>query len=669
MIKTFFLNSTLADYGEEEFNYIQKFLLQQGILNTEGADYNDFIDLEVSQHDAGDMSVDVAIGTAVIDTERSSVSFKVFATNKAVENLVVGNNTSGNNRVDAVILKLSRTLEPNALMSNVATLEIVAGDGITALSDGDIQTAIGADYDFIRLADITVADSATQILTASITDTRVRCYNTDATVPNPTIIKFRQLSADPTTPLEGEMWYNTTDNMLRYFDGSLVINIQASVYTGGNGIDVTAGVISVDPLTNGGLDFEGGKLKVKDYQKSLQAGEAVDGSTTPVPVFLSKGLTPTILKISQSNNAGSSNCYGANWFGQTFNTGTLLTAVSKVKLYTRKTGSPSGNITVSIYATSAGLPTGSPLASVTRDVGLIGSGLTPFIFDTPADLSPNTVYAIVVSVPSGNSSNYVILYRSTTDLYAGGSYVASTNSGSSWSANTSYDFAFEIYGGIKVATGKLGKALATSPVSGLVDGFVKNNLAVNDSGIISFSPIASGFTGLTIGSDYYLSDTGTLSTTQGTIPILVGKAISATEILLASKNRRVASGKIEYIVNGTCVPSTDSIKTILGFKPRILLLSGYVNSQRVSGTTNATQAGMFRIENGMIEYYITSPTYSMTVLGATLLSSNNDVNTYTTVKVPASNFLTNDGFNLDILIRNDGNPVSNTIDIGYIAIE
>lgn len=227
--KVFFLNGNSALYGEEEFNYIQKFLLQQGILNTEGADYNDFIDLKVSQHDTGDMSVDVAVGVAVINTQRSSVDFKVFVSNQAIANLAVGANTSGDNRVDAVIMKLSRTVEPNVLMNNVASLEVVPGSGVSPLSDNDIQTAIGADYDFIRLADITVADSETQILTADIDDTRVRCYNTDAAVPNPTIIKFKQLSADPTIPTEGELWYNTTTNELKYYNGSSSIPLVPSL--------------------------------------------------------------------------------------------------------------------------------------------------------------------------------------------------------------------------------------------------------------------------------------------------------------------------------------------------------------------------------------------------------------------------------------------------------
>lgn len=300
MLKTFFLNSNNALYGEEEFNYIQKFLLQQGILNTQGADYNDFIDLKVTQNGAGDMSVNVGLGTAVLNTTRSSVSFKVFISNLASANLAVTNNTSGSNRVDAVILKLARLVEPDALMSNVATLQVVAGSGVSALTDNAIQTAIGADYDFIRLADITVADSATQILTASIADTRVRCYTTDATVSNPTIIKFRQLTADPSVPLEGEMWYNTTDNILRYYDGATIINIQASVYTGGNGIDVTAGVISAKLATGGGLEFSGGAIKrvVKFSGTGADGALTISSGTTTIDLAGASVVTKNYTSIS-----------------------------------------------------------------------------------------------------------------------------------------------------------------------------------------------------------------------------------------------------------------------------------------------------------------------------------------------------------------------------------
>jgi len=50
---------------------------------------------------------------------------------------------------------------------------------------------------------------------------------------------------------------------------------------------------------------------------------------------------------------------------------------------------------------------------------------------------------------------------------------------------------------------------------------------------VIYSDIVSGFTGLTPGATYYLSDTnGTISTTPGTTTVRVGKAISATELLI-----------------------------------------------------------------------------------------------------------------------------------------
>lgn len=285
--KVFFLNSNSADYGEEEFNYLQKFLLEAGVLTTQGADWNDFVDLKVSQNGTPDMSVNVAIGNAVMETVRNLVTFKVFVSNLAIVNLAIANNTSGLDRVDAIIVKISRTAEPNALMSNIATIEVVSGSGATALSDNDIQTAIGADYDFLRLANITVVDSETTILDADIEDTRVRVLTSDSVQYSPSVMKFRYLTADPSSPVEGELWYNSTDNVLRYYDGTSVINIQASTYLGGNGIDITSGIVSLDLADESGMEFNGGKLRLKGGQRIMIAGENINGGDLPIPVYLS----------------------------------------------------------------------------------------------------------------------------------------------------------------------------------------------------------------------------------------------------------------------------------------------------------------------------------------------------------------------------------------------
>ena len=53
---------------------------------------------------------------------------------------------------------------------------------------------------------------------------------------------------------------------------------------------------------------------------------------------------------------------------------------------------------------------------------------------------------------------------------------------------------------------------------------------------IQFEGIVSGFTGLTKGAKYYVSDTSTITTTIGTYEVYVGIALSTTEILIDKGN-------------------------------------------------------------------------------------------------------------------------------------
>lgn len=58
------------------------------------------------------------------------------------------------------------------------------------------------------------------------------------------------------------------------------------------------------------------------------------------------------------------------------------------------------------------------------------------------------------------------------------------------------------------------------------------------------------FTGLTAGSKYYLSDTaGSISTTEGSNPILIGWALSTTTILLNTTNKTLPIGTLSTTVN------------------------------------------------------------------------------------------------------------------------
>lgn len=139
-----------------------------------------------------------------------------------------------------------------------------------------------------------------------------------------------------------------------------------------------------------------------------------------------------------------------NWFGQTFIPANSF-ALTGVALCLRRSATWSGseNFTVSVFATSAGLPDGVALGSKSvLGVSVSGSGLTPgypvqFQFDTPIDVVAGTTYALTMSHASV-SGGMVSVYNSSGG-YANGNYIYSTNSGGSWSAQLGWDFWFELW--------------------------------------------------------------------------------------------------------------------------------------------------------------------------------------------------------------------------------
>lgn len=173
--KTYFINSTQAAYTDEEFAWLQSLFLSEGIIGDEvGA-----LGFEVTQLGTPGMGVQVAAGKALVEITKDGRTFKVVVESDAVANPLIAENSSGSNRIDAIVLRVDVDAEPNVSKSNIATIETVLGDGVSALSDGDIDTALGDDG-WIRLADITVANGAVSILNASIADQRSKVQFNDA---------------------------------------------------------------------------------------------------------------------------------------------------------------------------------------------------------------------------------------------------------------------------------------------------------------------------------------------------------------------------------------------------------------------------------------------------------------------------------------------------------
>lgn len=230
--RAFFLNSDAgAIYGEEEINALGTITLDPGVINTVAVDWDAWKtagDLKVGQRGAGaNMSVDVSAGWGLVQTTRNTKVFNIFVQNVAIQNLVVAANSSGSNRVDAVIARVSRSADPNTLTNNVMTLEVVTGSGVSALTDGAITSAIGGD-DFIRLANVTVANGASSITNANITDTRVAAKTSKGIQMAPETLHFRTVSAEPASPVEGEFWFNNVTHTLNFFNGSNIIQLGGS---------------------------------------------------------------------------------------------------------------------------------------------------------------------------------------------------------------------------------------------------------------------------------------------------------------------------------------------------------------------------------------------------------------------------------------------------------
>lgn len=170
-------------------------------------------------------------------------------------------------------------------------------------------------------------------------------------------------------------------------------------------------------------------------------------NTSPGSVVLT-----TSAVLDQQNTAGTTTgtFFGTPaWTGQTFVpavSGQLVQAY--IELFCADCGATPPDLTLSVRATSAGLPTGADLASTTIPGSAFAGGfITGYTatFGVPASLTGFTQYALIlrpVSVPAGSGYAWV---RSSPSSYVNGQRVLSPDSGGSWSADSTRDYNFKTY--------------------------------------------------------------------------------------------------------------------------------------------------------------------------------------------------------------------------------
>lgn len=153
--------------------YLTDFVKRGGIVGLGSSNL-----FKVEERAAGaNLSVDVQIGRAYL--KRSANCYGVWS--DAVENVTIDSNTSGNPRIDAIVLYNDLVSTPGATGAGSDVPNIIAVKGTpaaspTAPSESVIQAAIGASDPYEILGYVTVADSASSIVDANITDARRRVY-------------------------------------------------------------------------------------------------------------------------------------------------------------------------------------------------------------------------------------------------------------------------------------------------------------------------------------------------------------------------------------------------------------------------------------------------------------------------------------------------------------
>jgi hypothetical protein len=136
--------------------------------------------------------------------------------------------------------------------------------------------------------------------------------------------------------------------------------------------------------------------------------------------------------------------------------------LSRIRLYLRKQGSPTGNATVKVYAHSgtfgtSSVPTGSELAlaSTVLDVSTLTTTLEliDFEFEDELTLVNTTKYVLSIEYPDGNGTDFVRVGSDNTSPTHGGNPSRLTGG---WFAITTQDMVFFVY------TGAIVKAQASN---------------------------------------------------------------------------------------------------------------------------------------------------------------------------------------------------------------
>jgi len=558
-IKAYKINSNLAQYTDEEFSSIEKWIAQEGVFDKNGTD----TDFEVTESTPNAMTVDIDTGAVLVEYTKNAVTWKVISDSSAAETLSVSANTSGVNRVDAVVVRLKQ-VEANALKNNIAELLVVLGSGATALTDGALDTYFG-DSNWYRLADITVPDSAVTITSSDIADTRDRVT----------------LDALP------------TDGDTRYVK-----------LIGDESISGIKTFLEFPILVSGGTPTENYQAATKKYVDDmpkqnnlavLEAGEAIDGSSTPKTLctcgtdykdYELLGYTSLYFNPGPTSDVNMGDVDArtrqAVQFTPTGYDGADTITIEQVLLFLSWTGVSTDGVAVEIWTDNAGEPgavvsNGTSITIPFADLGGTGTYIPqPFLFSTPPEVTNGTPYWVVFKRTGlQDPAKYYEWYYKNAGVSA--SWTQTTNTWNTGTLGLVTMINYHIDYGNKAFL-----ADANNFQRGDCIGITNDNVSAGADVTSITQGTVDGFTGLTDGVPQYLGNTpGAIDTdsnlSETNISAYLGQSYESTKINLNFKLGKAAYGEEQVGMFYTGDSGSD-LKEILipiqcGFRPRYVELT------------------------------------------------------------------------------------------------
>lgn len=245
----------------------------------------------------------------------------------------------------------------------------------------------------------------------------------------------------------------------------------------------------------------------------------------------------TDITTQTSHNTTSGNLTLNTGYGQVFTTTSKANAIVTIKFMGYSNiGVAPANFKVYLFATSGGLPTGASLGSVIVNVGSMSAGVAVELtatFASPIAVSPSTQYAFVIY--DNDNNGFIQIRYQNSNVYSGGTLISTGNGGTTYTADANSDAYFKITERqLSITAGYVYKTNGTVAqlTSGFI-GFAVDTIAPSSTGRVNSSSLYTHKTGLTVGSDYYVSDTpGAIATSAGTNTKKVGRALTTTTILV-----------------------------------------------------------------------------------------------------------------------------------------